>query len=100
MHINAFISKSREYIKEQLVLLIYLPFSRLSICSLVNDVRFLCNLRFKINRAWSSSLAPKFEIPPFELSPSPEAVSSELCPSISEKTRNHYLYIFIRVLCS
>ena len=31
------------------------PFSKLSICSLVNEVRLRCNLRFSRRRAWSSS---------------------------------------------
>lgn len=52
-----------------------LPFSRLSICSLVKDVRFLCSFRLSLSRAWSSS--PPAQEPGLELSP-PEAVSS-LC---------------------
>lgn len=43
------------------------PFSKLSICSLVNDVRFRCNFRFKRKRNWLSSspdeLPPASELP-------------------------------------
>ena len=33
----------------------YLPFSKLSICSFVNDVRFRCNFRLSRNRICESS---------------------------------------------
>lgn len=56
-----------------------LPFSRLSIWSLVKDVRFLCNFLLSRSLAWSSS-GPILE-PAFELSP--EFVSSEWRPSRS-----------------
>lgn len=55
------------------------PFSKLSIWSLVNDVRFLCSFLFNRSLAWSSS-GPTLD-PAFELSP--EFVSSELTPSRS-----------------
>lgn len=46
----------------------YAPFSRLSICSLVNDVRFRCNFRLRRKRNWLSS-SPD-ELPPLSELPS------------------------------
>lgn len=57
----------------------FLPFSKLSIWSLVNEVLFLCSFLFNRSLAWSSS-GPTLD-PAFELSP--EFVSSELTPSRS-----------------
>lgn len=52
-----------------------LPFSKLSICSFVNDVRFRCNFRFNRRRNWLSS-SPD-ELPPFSELPS-DVLSCEL----------------------
>lgn len=52
-----------------------LPFSRLSICSLVNDVRFRCNFRLRRKRSWLSS-SPD-ELPPLSELPS-DVLSCEL----------------------
>lgn len=58
------------------------PFSKLSIWSLVKEVRFLWSFLLSLKRAWSSSGPPTIE-PGFELSPPEVHVSSDGVPSKS-----------------
>lgn len=79
-------------IKHHGTMLIYAPFSKLSICSFVNDVRFRCNFRLRRKRNWLSSSPDEF--PPLSELPS-DVLSCELAsdgvwfkPSTENRSEN------------